>query len=103
MKTAIIPGLHNQYKLPNLAIVDLSDTRVTIEGLSLFLVCHPKLVKMEHKESFHAFQLKRFQNDFSKIMLGSLSSIDTFLSPDEFEFAIGKMVVLVHSLSARGH
>ena len=46
------------------------------------------LIQMEHKESFHAFKLKTIQCNETKTMLKNLSTIDDFLSPDEFEFAV---------------
>ena len=77
-----------QFRLPNLAIVDFSGTSVTDHGLSLFVACHPKLISLEHKESFHSFKLKMTEHSDSKIMLKKLSSIDVAIIPDEFEFAI---------------
>lgn len=85
----LIPSFCYQYRLPSLAIIDLSDTRVSGEGLSLLLTCHPNLVKIEHKETFHAFQLAQKQNDPDfKFGLKYLSTIDVFLSPATFEYVL---------------
>ena len=84
----IMPGQAPNYRLPNIAIVDFTDTRVNAEGLSLFLVCHPKLVKMNHPETFHAFDLKKIQGDTSKVMLRHLATVEKYITPEEFEFAI---------------
>jgi len=85
----IIPGLPTIYRLPNLVLIDVSDTRVTPEGLSLFLVCHPNLVKLEHRENFHSFRLAKIQNSCnSTYALRYLSSIDVYLSPDDYEYAL---------------
>ena len=64
------------------------------------LACHQMLIRMEHKESFHAFQLKTIQCNESKTMLKNLSTIDDFLSPDEFEFAVESCPLLgiIHKL-----
>ena len=70
--------------------IDLSDTRVSPEGLSLLLACHPNLVKIGHKETFHAFQLIQQQclNSEEKFALKYLSSCDVHLTPDRFEYVL---------------
>ncbi len=97
----VIPGMPASYRLPNLAILDLSDTRVTPQGLSLFLATHPNLVKLENKENFHSFKLVQSQQFTAacsrspaaeapqqSFRLKSLSTIDVSLTPEDFEFAI---------------
>ena len=76
-------------RLPQLAIIDLSDTRVTPEGLSLLLACHPKLSKIVHVENFHAFHLvKATFNGDQAYNLQHLSTHDVHITPDNFEYAI---------------
>ena len=78
-------------RLPRLVKIDLSDTRVSPEGLSLLLACHRNLVKIGHKETFHAFQLIQQQqclNSEEKFALKHLSSSDVHLTPDRFEYVL---------------
>lgn len=85
----LIPMICNQYRLPQLAIIDLSDTRVTPEGLSLLMACHPNLVKIEHKETFHAFQFVQQQYDPDyKFVLKYLSTIDCNLRAERYEYVL---------------
>ena len=104
-----------QFRLPQLSIVDLSYTKVelneiryaavlvgnflkictyisffkvTTEGISMMLSCHPKLVKMVHNETFHAFQFKITEGNKHPVLLRNLSSVDVCLLPEEFEFAL---------------
>ena len=67
----------------------MSDTRVTGEGLSLLLACHPKLSRIEHKETFHSFKLIQEKYDpEDKYYLKHLSTIDENISPYEFDYVI---------------
>jgi hypothetical protein len=82
-------GLGDQYRLPSLLVIDLSDTRVTPEGLSLFLACHPNILKIEHKETFHAFKLVKTKCQQGQMFnLQYLSTIDNHLTPEDYEYAI---------------
>ena len=73
-----------------MAVIDLLDTRVSPEGLSVLLACHNKLLKISHKETFHAFQLIQQQSHPTeeKIRLKHLTSTDVHLTPERFEHAI---------------
>ena len=73
-----------------MAVIELSDTRVSPEGLSVLLACHNKLLKIGHKETFHAFQLIQQQSHPTeeKIRLKHLTSTDVHLTPERFEHAI---------------
>ena len=79
------------FRLPNLRFIDLTDTRVTGEGLSLFLACHANIHKIEHKETFHAFKLIQAQcSTDTRYYLRNLSTIDDHLTPNEFDYVIDR-------------
>ena len=81
--------MHFFCSLPHLAIIDLSDTRVTPEGLSLLLACHPKLAKIVHAENFHCFQLvKASFNGRQQWNLKHLSTHDIHITPEDYNYAI---------------
>ncbi len=95
IEDAMIPGITDQYRLQKLALIDLSDARVSPPGLSLLLACHPGLVKIEHKETFHAFELIQSQQcsrsyQDLKFKLKQLSTTDIFITPDKYEFALDR-------------
>lgn len=76
--------------LPHLAIIDLSDTRVDPEGLSLLLACHPRLVTIVHVENFHSFHLIKTISSYAEqsYHLKHLSTHDIHISPDNYEYAL---------------
>ena len=44
-------------RCPKIAHLDVSDSRVTASGITLFLACHQNVVCIDHEETFHALAL----------------------------------------------
>ena len=47
------------HRCPNIAYLDVSETRVTSSGVTLFLACHQNVVCIDHEETFHILALVR--------------------------------------------
>jgi len=67
----------------------ISGTRVSGEGVALFVACHPNAVLVEHEESFHGLALAQKQNSASKVNHQRSFSINIiFKSPVESQVQI---------------
>ena len=86
-------GQVSVYRCPRLVIFDVSQTRVTKEGVALFVACHPNVVRIEHEDNFWALSLVRNQvairrdKSYSSC-LTSLVSTNISLDVGEFNFAV---------------
>jgi hypothetical protein len=60
-------------RCPKLVILNITTTRVSKEGVALFLACHPNAIRIEHEESFHALSFIRIQANQVSSFLACLS------------------------------
>jgi hypothetical protein len=49
------------FRCPRLVILDVAQTRVTADGIALFVACHPNVVRINHEESFRGLTFARRQ------------------------------------------
>lgn len=71
---------------PKLRHLIVTETRITTEGLSEFLLTHPDMIKLEHEESLHL--VGRFWMKSTPSKLVQLCSTAQRVSPSEFEHAM---------------
>ena len=78
----------SEYRCPKMTHLFVLETRVTHEGITLFIACHQNVVHIDHEETFHSLSLAlrqrlHFQDD-SGFRLTHLSSTSVTLSAEKF-------------------
>ncbi len=81
-------GPNGEVRCPRLIVLNVLETKVTGEGIAVFLHTHPDAVRIEHSNTFHAFRYLWERPDV-KYALENLSSCTAdALSPDTLNTAV---------------
>ena len=56
------------HRCPNISYLDVSETRVTSSGVTLFLACHQNVVCIDHEETFHILALVSMLSDLDSVI-----------------------------------